>query len=542
MSTTVGEAIIRLKFGDENLEKDLKETGSKINSVMGGVKKAGKIALAGATAAGVAIAGVGKQALDSYADYEQLVGGMDTLFKDASATVQQQADIAFKTADMSANEYMTTVTQFSASLIQSVGGDTAKAAKLADQAIIDMSDNANKMGTNIEDIQNAYRGFAKQNFTMLDNLSLGYGGTAKEMQRLLDDAEKLTGIKYDISSYADITEAVHAIQTEMEITGTTAKEASETISGSIASAKASFDNLLTAVGKGEGFETAFNQFIESVGVVIQNVAPLIPTIVQGITTLIQGIIPLLPQLIQQLVPPLLQGGIAIMSALVQALPQIMQALIDALPQIINSLVTFLTDPANIGAIIEASVVLFMGVVKAVPQILGGLFKAFGDLFGKLWGKLKGMFTDFAESFGEAISGVFKNAINGVFKFIENFINGPINAINGFINVINNAFGVVGVNIGHIQRVSLPRLAKGGFANGPTTAIIGEAGREAVLPLDQNTDNWSGLLAGALADEFEEMGGAPTGATYNITMNNNIDSDLDAEEIGRTLITSIRRAA
>lgn len=227
--------------GADNLGDELKESGDeaeksgskfeKLGSVLKGV---GVAMGAVVVAAGAAAVKLGKEVVAAYADYEQLVGGVDTLFKDSSAAVQSYAANAFKTAGMSANEYMETVTSFSASLIQSLGGDTAKAAKAADTAIIDMSDNANKMGTSISSIQDAYQGFAKQNYTMLDNLKLGYGGTKTEMERLLSDAEKLSGQKYDISNLNDVYAAIHVIQTEMGITGTTAKEATETISGSIA--------------------------------------------------------------------------------------------------------------------------------------------------------------------------------------------------------------------------------------------------------------------------------------------------------------------
>ena len=183
-----------------------------------------------AVAAGAAAVKLGKEVIAAYADYEQLVGGVDTLFKDSSQEIQRYAANAYKTAGLSANEYMETVTGFSASLIQSLGGDTEKAAKYADMAITDMSDNANKMGTDMSSIQNAYQGFAKQNYTMLDNLKLGYGGTKQEMERLLADAEKISGVKYDISSYADVVEAIHVMQESMDIAGTTAKEAEATIS------------------------------------------------------------------------------------------------------------------------------------------------------------------------------------------------------------------------------------------------------------------------------------------------------------------------
>lgn len=230
---------------------DAEESSSKMNKFFSGSAnfaiKAGKIIAAGLAVASAAVIKIGKDAISAYGDYEQLVGGVETLFKDSSDTVIQNAANAYKTAGMSANEYMETVTSFSASLLQSVGGDTVKAAEQADTAIRDMSDNANKMGTSMEAIQNAYQGFAKQNYTMLDNLKLGYGGTKEEMERLLEDASKLSGIEYDISSYSDIVDAIHIVQNEMGITGTTAKEASTTIQGSISSMKGAWQNLLTGL-------------------------------------------------------------------------------------------------------------------------------------------------------------------------------------------------------------------------------------------------------------------------------------------------------
>ncbi|NCC05945.1 MAG: phage tail protein, partial [Proteobacteria bacterium] len=204
----------------EDAGDSAEKSGGKFEKLGGILKGIGVAMGAVAVAAGAAAVKLGKEVISAYADYEQLVGGVDTLFGEASQSVQRYAENAFKTAGMSANEYMETVTGFSASLIQSLGGDTTKAAQVADMAITDMADNANKMGTDIASIQNAYQGFAKQNYTMLDNLKLGYGGTKSEMERLLADAEKISGIKYDLSSFSDLTEAIHVIQTEMGITGT----------------------------------------------------------------------------------------------------------------------------------------------------------------------------------------------------------------------------------------------------------------------------------------------------------------------------------
>ena len=216
------------------------------------------------------------------------MGGVETLFKESSAQVVEYANDAYKTAGMSANEYMETVTGFSASLLQSLGGDTAAAAQVANQAVTDMSDNANKMGTSIESIQNAYQGFAKGNFTMLDNLKLGYGGTKEEMERLLADAEAIQAqqgvmVDYSITSFADITEAIHVVQTEIGITGTTALEASTTIQGSLDSMKGAWTNLMAGIGdESANTEQLVNNFVDSVSTAAENMVPRITQILEGI--------------------------------------------------------------------------------------------------------------------------------------------------------------------------------------------------------------------------------------------------------------------
>jgi len=262
--------------------------GAGLKKLGGAIVTAVKVAGAAAVVAGAAIT---KMAVDSYADYEQLTGGIETLYKDSADAVLANAQQAFRTAGMSANEYMETVMQFSGSLLQSVGGDTVKAAQMADMALRDMSDNANKMGTDIERLQDAYRGFARGNFTMLDNLSLGYGGTRSEMERLLADAEAISGIHYDISSYADMVDAIHVIQTEMGITGTTAEEAASTISGSWNALKASWDNLLVSLaGGGDDIETAVQAVFDSLLTWLGNIGPRVLEAVQGIMAAIPAVI------------------------------------------------------------------------------------------------------------------------------------------------------------------------------------------------------------------------------------------------------------
>lgn len=266
-------------FKDEvkNCAKDANSTIKKMGDGVAKVGKTiGKAITAGAAAAGAGVVALGKQALDCYGNYEQLVGGIETLFKDSAGAVEQYAKDAYKNQQMSANQYMDIATSFSASLLQGLGGDTAEAAKITDMAITDMADNANKMGSSMESIQNAYQGFAKQNYTMLDNLKLGYGGTKEEMERLLADAEKLTGVHYDISNLGDVYSAIHAIQEEMGITGTSAKEAATTIEGSIAMMKAAWQNWLTGLMDNDADINQLTQdLIDSVSQVIDNIAPRI---------------------------------------------------------------------------------------------------------------------------------------------------------------------------------------------------------------------------------------------------------------------------
>ena len=320
-------------------------------------KKLGASIVKGLAALGVGafIGNALRESFDQYANYEQLVGGVETLFKDSADVVQEYAANAYQTAGLSANEYMDTVTSFSASLLQSLGNDTEAAAQYADMAITDMSDNANKMGSSMQSIQNAYQGFAKQNFTMLDNLKLGYGGTKQEMQRLLDDAEKLTGKDFDISSYSDIVEAIHAVQTEMGITGTTAKEASSTIQGSVSSAKAAWTNWLTGLAdENADMEQLTDNLVQTLVNVVNNSGPIIKQLIQSfvrsLPDLIRGLIPTikeivveLPGIIIEILPDLLQAGAELIGALIEGVVEMVPDLVDKFIEIGTNLIQGLID-------------------------------------------------------------------------------------------------------------------------------------------------------------------------------------------------------
>ena len=372
--------------GLKNITNEASQTQGKLSktfSAMGkGAVAIGKTVATGLAVAGAAVTGLVVKSVQSYAEYEQLVGGVDTLFGKSSQKVQEYAKNAYKTAGMSANDYMETVTSFSASLLQSLGGDTDKAAKKADVAITDMSDNANKMGTSMEMIQNAYQGFAKQNYTMLDNLKLGYGGTKEEMQRLLEDAEKISGIEYDIDSYADVVDAIHVIQTEMGITGTTAKEASQTISGSINSMKGAWQNLLTAVSSDElPFEDYMNAFIQSVSDVTKNILPRVQIALNGVVKLVEGLAPqiiqVIPGLVSTLLPSLLSAATSIVGALANMLPDLISAITSCIPAIVQAFVTL------IPMIVEAILVSLPTLVTAGVQLISSLLVGLGQMIPQI---------------------------------------------------------------------------------------------------------------------------------------------------------------
>lgn len=364
---------------DETSEKGQKAE-SKLSKVMTGLGKGaaavGKAVGAGMVVAGTAVAGLATQSIQAYANYEQLVGGVDTLFKESSGKVQEYARNAYKTAGLSANEYMETVTSFSASLLQSLGGDTEKAADKANTAITDMSDNANKMGTTMEMIQNAYNGFAKQNYTMLDNLKLGYGGTKEEMQRLLADAEKLSGQKFDISSYADVVDAIHVIQTEMGITGTTALEASATISGSAGSVKAAWQDLMVAfISDDLSLDTQINNFVASVSTMAENLIPRIGVALGGIVQMIDKIAPQIlakiPEILSQLLPSILEAATGLLNSFVTILPQTLQTLISVISSYAPTLFsTFGNLITGIADYIQTNLPIITGKAREMMEGLG----------------------------------------------------------------------------------------------------------------------------------------------------------------------------
>lgn len=371
---------------EELVVKITGETSGLKNAMSSAVSAVGKFSAAAVAAGATAAAAITKSAVESYADYEQLIGGVETLFKDSAGIVEEYANNAFQTAGLSANDYMETVTGFSASLLQSVGGDTEEAARIADMAITDMADNANKMGTSMESIQNAYQGFAKQNYTMLDNLKLGYGGTKEEMKRLLEDAEKLSGIHYDISNLNDVYSAIHVIQEELDITGTTAKEASTTIQGSASAMKAAWQNMLTGIAdENADFDTLIGNLVSSVSTFAENILPRIEVALKGVGKLISGLAPViveaLPGLLDTILPEFINAVMSIVDSIIAVLPELLPTLIDAAVDILMQLIEALAEnlPTIIEAILEGLNQIIEGITENLPILIEAVVSCFNQI-------------------------------------------------------------------------------------------------------------------------------------------------------------------
>ena len=437
------QAVIRLDSDQfENGVKKAEKSGSSLaTSLKSGLATAAKVGAAAVGAAATAIGALTTAAVNNYAEYEQLVGGVETLFKNSADTVMGYAENAYKTAGMSANEYMSTVTSFSAALLRSVGGDTEKAAGLADTAITDMSDNANKMGVSLESLQNAYTGFSRGNFTMLDNLALGFSGTKEGMQELLDTAGELSGVKYDIGSYADIVDAIHVVQTEMGITGTTAKEAATTIQGSTASMKSAWANLVTGLADDSAdFDTLMSNFLDSVVTVGENIIPRIETTIQGITQLVSSasttIVPLIVDTLMQNLPALLTAGVDLVFALVNGILDNLDTVIDCVLQLIDVIVDKLIE--NLPKLVEGGIKLTLGLAE-------GLIKALPKLLSKTPQIIQGIVSSLVKSLPDIVS-VGADIVKGIWRGITGMGDWLWNNVKGFFNgIVDGVKGILGIH-------------------------------------------------------------------------------------------------
>ncbi len=469
MATSVGSACITLMPSMDGFAgkicSEFGSTGSKAGKSFGGAMTAGvndgvskssgllgglgtvargvaTVAAAGMTALTAAVTAIGGAALSAYADYEQLVGGVDTLFGSASGKLQAYAADAYKTCGLSANQYMTQATSFAASLVSSCGGDVAKAADYANMAMGDMSDNVNKMGSNMVDVQNAYQGFAKQNYTMLDNLKLGYGGTKEEMQRLIADANKLReaqGKNADltIDSYADVVEAIHTVQENMGITGTTAKEAATTISGSIGMAKAAWENFITGLGRDDvDFSQLTEQLLTSIGAVAANVAPRVAQIgagiIQAFPTVLAGLGAVLAPIVSEALATAWNIAVQALAGIGIHLPEV-----DA-SQILSAFQT-VADVAS----------TVVGVVRSAFEAVPGIFETVASAVGGAVSTVISVLTPFAEYFAAQMlpavvsfaSGLV-SAFAAVWPALSQFGQTIMNIGTAIMPVLQNAFALI----------------------------------------------------------------------------------------------------
>ena len=452
-----------------------------------------------------AAAGIGKVIKDSIvagADLEQSIGGIETLFKESADQVIANAKRAYQTAGMSANDYMELTTGFSASLLSSLGNDTAKAADVADMAMTDMSDNANKMGTNMEDIKNAYQGFAKQNYTMLDNLKLGYGGTQNEMKRLLEDARKITGVTYDIDNLADVYQAIHVIQGELDITGTTAKEAASTISGSLNAMKAAYQNVMGNLALGEDIGPSLNALKETtvtfvrdnllpaavnvvsalptalVSLAAQLAAPMLHAGVQAVLSLAAGLTSAIPELLHEAakglegivnaiitgVPALINAGMLLLNGLAQGLLEAVPELLSALPGIVDNLTTTLA--AFLPQFISVVNLLVMGVVQALPTAIQQIVAVLPTLIDSLINVLLTLMPEIVDAGLALLSALVTDLpeiISAVAAAIPEIVDAIVNAIISSIPLLIDA----GIQLLTMLVGNLPAIINGIVSALPT---------------------------------------------------------------------------
>lgn len=461
MTSTIGKAYVQILPSAKGLTAQMeglvepagKQAGSTLGQgLLGGVKSV--------LAAG-AIVKIVKDAIGEGAALEQSLGGIETLFKESSDKVKAYARQAFSTAGLSANEYMENVTSFSASLLQSMGGDTDKAADIANTAMIDMADNANKMGTDMESIQNAYQGFAKQNYTMLDNLKLGYGGTQSEMQRLLSDAQKLTGVKYDISSLADVYQAVHVIQDELGITGTTALEAASTVSGSFSSMLAAAKDLMGNMALGEHVKTAGANLSQSVSTFLfENLLPMIGRIVQSLPSAVMGFIEGAAPLIAQAGGRLIE---AIKHGITTGIPNLLSKGAELVPQLLS---TFMTKAGEFRSVAG----------KWIMEAVNGLSGAAPKIFASATALVSNVIKTLAERGPEFIKGGFEligSMAMGLLKAMPKVLRGLGEIIKGILGAVSE---------------SLPKLLEKG------AALIVELGKGFLNSIPEILKNADEILA------------------------------------------------
>ena len=531
--TTLGTAYVQVVPSAQGIKGSLaKAIGPEADAagMSAGKSLAGKLkgVLVGA-GIGLAIGAGIKKSLTEGAALEQSLGGVETLFKKSASTMVKNADKAYKTAGMSANEYMEQATSFGAALIKSTGGDTKKAAKAADRAIIDMSDNANKMGTNIGDIQRAYQGFAKGNYTMLDNLKLGYGGTKTEMERLLKDAEKLTGKKYDISNLSDVYEAIHVVQKDLGVTGTTAKEAASTLSGSFASMKAAASNFLGNLALGRNIAPSMKALADSAATFLfKNLLPAVGRIFKALPTAIVSFVktgvPILRQAGMDLIKNITGGasagqfGTKLGQIIISNAPKVISAIAKVSVTLVQYLLKGAGQLLKVGAALVTALAKGIGgaAVAKAKAAAQKVYKAVSDTIRKIISPVRNVVNKVKSYLG--FSGL-AGKVRAVFDKVKSAVTGPVKSAKETLSkVIKKITGLFPVNLGKILHLSVPKIsvsggkapwgiggkgkkpsfnvswaehAAGGIFKRPTLLddlggghhLVGEAGPEAIMPLN-----------------------------------------------------------
>jgi phage-related protein len=477
---------------DDNLDEASRNTESFADKLKNGLSTAAKVGAAALTAAASGVAALTKSSIDQYAEYEQLVGGVDTLFKDASDTIQQYASNAYKTAGVSANTYMEQATAFSASLIQSLGGDTQAAAEYANQAIMDMSDNANKMGTDIESIQQTYQSLMRGNYAMLDNLKLGYGGTKSELERLVADAEELTGQALDPSKFSDVITAIHAVQENMGITGTTAKEAATTIEGSVGMMRAAWDNLLVGIANDNGdLGSLTYEFADTVETALSNILPRVKIILGGIGQVIADmgtiIAQTLPEMISTVLPSLISAGAQLLVGLVAGIISALPQLAASVPEIVSALYT---------SIVSAGPQLATAGTQLLSMFTSGIETGIPDLISRLPQIIEGILNFIAEN----LPSILDMGVQILTSLQDGIINSISSLVSSLPQVISAITGFIADNLPAIVNAGISVLVN--LASGIVSAIPQLV---AVLPqIISAIVNGIGNLMGSIVDIGENI--------------------------------------
>lgn len=477
---------------DDNLDEASRNTESFAEKMKNGLSTAAKVGAAALTAAATGVAALTKSSIDQYAEYEQLVGGVDTLFKEASDTVQQYASNAYKTAGVSANTYMEQATAFSASLIQSLGGDTQAAAEYANQAIMDMSDNANKMGTDIESIQQTYQSLMRGNYAMLDNLKLGYGGTKSELERLVADAEELTGQALDPSKFSDVITAIHAVQENMGITGTTAKEAATTIEGSVGMMRAAWDNLLVGIANDNGdLGSLTYEFADTVETALSNILPRVKIILGGIGQVIADmgtiIAQTLPEMISTVLPSLISAGAQLLVGLVAGIISALPQLAASVPEIVSALYT---------SIVSAGPQLATAGTQLLSMFTSGIETGIPDLISRLPQIIEGILNFIAEN----LPSILDMGVQILTSLQDGIINSISSLVSSLPQVISAITGFIADNLPAIVNAGISVLVN--LASGIVSAIPQLV---AVLPqIISAIVNGVGNLMGSIVDIGENI--------------------------------------